>query len=144
MADPAGKIALRWARRLLIWPVEAALVLALFLTARLLPISLASAIMGGLFGLIGPFTPWQDRARRNLMLAMPDLSPADQRRIGAKFPVADMGANQDGAAVKPAKMLLPVEGDPAVANHSVNMGKFADHPPEIAPHAGQHAALVCR
>ena len=81
MADPAGKIALRWARRLLIWPVEAALVLALFLTARLLPISLASAIMGGLFGLIGPFTPWQDRARRNLMLAMPDLSPADQRRV---------------------------------------------------------------
>ena len=81
MADPIGKVALRWARRLLIWPLEAALVLAVFFTARLLPISLASALMGGLLGLIGPLTPWQTRARRNLALAMPELSPADQRRV---------------------------------------------------------------
>ena len=73
MADPIGKIALRWARRLLIWPLEAMLVLTLFMIARLLPIGLASAIMGGLFGLIGPLTPWQARARRNLNLAIPDL-----------------------------------------------------------------------
>ena len=77
MADPAGKIALRWARRL-IWPVEAALVPALFLTARLLPISLASAI-GWAVRRDRLYTV-EDRARRKRMLAMPDLSPADQRR----------------------------------------------------------------
>jgi len=81
MADPLGKLVMRWARRLLIWPLEAAMVLILFGIARLLPISLASALMGGLFSLIGPLTPWQARARRNLTLAMPELSAAEQRRV---------------------------------------------------------------
>ncbi|MGC6454468.1 MAG: lysophospholipid acyltransferase family protein [Candidatus Puniceispirillaceae bacterium] len=81
MADPLGRLALRWSRRLLIWPLEAVLVAVVFVTARLLPIGLASAIMGGLFGLLGPLTPWQARARRNLSLAMPELSSVQRRRV---------------------------------------------------------------
>ena len=81
MADPIGKIILRTLRRVFIWPMEAALVLFLFGLARLLPMPLASALFGGLFGLIGPFTPWHGRASRNLAFAMPDLGRAEQRRI---------------------------------------------------------------
>ena len=81
MADPIGKIILRTLRRVFIWPLEAALVLFLFGLARLLPMPLASALFGGLFGLIGPFTPWHARASRNLAFAIPDLGRAKQRRI---------------------------------------------------------------
>ena len=66
MADPLGKILLRGARRLFIWPLEAGLVLALYGIARLLPLPVASAVMGMLFALVGPLTPWHGRARRNL------------------------------------------------------------------------------
>ena len=81
MADPLGKILLRSARRLFIWPLEAGLVLALYGIARLLPIPVASAVMGMLFALVGPLTPWHGRARRNLNLAMPELDAAEQRRV---------------------------------------------------------------
>ena len=81
MADPIGKILLRGARQILIWPLEAGLVLSLYGLARLLPLAVASALMGGLFGLIGPLTPWQARARRNLALAMPELGTAEQSRV---------------------------------------------------------------
>ena len=80
MADPLGKILLRGARRLFIWPLEAGLVLALYGIARLLPLPVASAVMGMLFALVGPLTPWHGRARRNLNLAMPELDAAEQRR----------------------------------------------------------------
>ena len=81
MADPLGKILLRGARRLFIWPLEAELVLALYGIARLLPLPVASAVMGMLFSLVGPLTPWHGQARRNLNLAMPELDAAEQRRI---------------------------------------------------------------
>ena len=81
MADPLGKILLRGARRLFIWPLEAGLVLALYGIARLLPLPVASAVMGMLFALVGPLTPWHGRARRNLNLAMPELDAAEQRRV---------------------------------------------------------------
>ena len=51
MADPIRKIILRTLRRVFIWPLEASLVLLLFGLARLLPMPLASALFGGLFGL---------------------------------------------------------------------------------------------
>ena len=79
MADPLGKIIMRTARRVFIWPLEAGLGLLVFGIARLL-VSLASGIMGGLFGLVGPLTPWQGRARRNIQFAMPDVD-AEQHRI---------------------------------------------------------------
>lgn len=81
MADPIGKIILRTLRRVFIWPLEASLVLLLFGLALLLPMPLASALFGGLFGLVGPFTPWHGRAARNLSFAMPDLGRAEHRRI---------------------------------------------------------------
>ena len=81
MADPLGKIIMRTARRVFIWPLEAGLGLLVFGVARLLPVSLASGIMGSLFGLLGPLTPWQGRARRNIQFAMPDVAPAEQSRI---------------------------------------------------------------
>ena len=81
MADPLGKILLRAARQIFIWPLEAGIVLSLYGLARALPLPVASAIMGTLFGLVGPLTPWQARARRNLALAMPELSAAEQSRI---------------------------------------------------------------
>ena len=81
MADPIGKILLRAARQIFIWPLEALIVLSLYGLARALPLPVASAIMGMLFGLIGPLTPWQARARRNLALAMPELTTAEQSRI---------------------------------------------------------------
>lgn len=72
---------MRGLRRVFIWPIEAAVVLLLFGLARLLPLPVASALFGGLFGLVGPLTPWHGRAARNLGLAMPDLSSAEQGRI---------------------------------------------------------------
>ena len=81
MADPLGKSLLRAARQIFIWPLEAGIVLSLYGLARALPLPVASAIIGTLFGLVGPLTPWQARARRNLALAMPELSAAEQSRI---------------------------------------------------------------
>ena len=81
MADSLGKIVARTARRVFIWPLEAGLGLMVFGLARLLPVSLASSMMGGLFGILGPLTPWQGRARRNLQFAMPDVGSAEQARI---------------------------------------------------------------
>ena len=49
MTDPIGKILLRGARRMFVWPLEAGLVLALYAIARLLPLPVASAAMGTLF-----------------------------------------------------------------------------------------------
>ncbi len=67
-------------RRVFIWPVEAALVVLIFGVARLLPLPVASAGMGGLFAVIGPLTPWHGRAARNMRLAMPEMTDAARRR----------------------------------------------------------------
>lgn len=81
MADPIGKIILRSARQVFIWPLEAAIVLLIFSVARLLPVAAASAAMSAVIGVIGPITPWQKRARRNLHLAMPELDTAAQNHV---------------------------------------------------------------
>ncbi len=85
MADPVVKIIRRYARRIFIWPIEAGLVFLLFFTARLLPVTIASAGLGYFLGLIGPFTPWQARARRNLALALPHLNQQAQTAILKKM-----------------------------------------------------------
>ena len=64
-----------------------------------------------------------------------------ERGIGAKLPVADMRPDQEGAIFQTFEVRLALEGDPAEPDHPVNMRKLADHPPEIAPHAGQNTAL---
>ena len=75
-----GRALIRAVRRIFIWPLEAALVVLIFGAARLLPLPVASAGMGGLFAVIGPLTPWHGRAARNMQLAMPQMTPPDRRR----------------------------------------------------------------
>lgn len=81
MADPVSKIILRKIRQIFIWPIEALIGFGFYGIARLLPAPIASAVMGFLFRVIGPMTPWHDRARRNLKLAMPDHDRQAQNRI---------------------------------------------------------------
>ena len=80
MSEPV-RLFLRQIKRFVFWPLEAALALSLFGAARLLPPAASSGAMGAFFSAIGPLTPWQGRARRNLALAMPELDAATQRRI---------------------------------------------------------------
>ena len=75
------RLLLRQVRRCLFWPFEAVLALSLFGATRLLPPATSSALMGAIFEAIGPLTPWQGRARRNLAQAMPELDAAGQRRV---------------------------------------------------------------
>jgi KDO2-lipid IV(A) lauroyltransferase len=81
MADPLPKVILRQCRQIFIWPLEAALVYILYYSARLLPAPIASWLLGGFMRLLGPLTPWQGRARRNLRAAMPDIDPYEQSKI---------------------------------------------------------------
>ena len=81
MADPIGKFILRKLRQIFIWPIEAAIVFVMYFIARLLPVPVASLILGAFMRLLGPMTPWHKRARRNLIAAMPDLEKTDQDKI---------------------------------------------------------------
>ena len=56
MTEPV-RLFLRQIRRLVFWPLEAALALSLFGVTRLLPPAASSAAMGALFSAIGPLTP---------------------------------------------------------------------------------------
>ena len=76
-----GRALVRTIRKIFIWPLEATLVVLIFGAARLLPLPVASAAMGGLFAAIGPLTPWQGRAARNMKLAMPDMTDAERQRV---------------------------------------------------------------
>ena len=76
-----GRALVRTIRKIFIWPLEAGLVVLIFGAARLLPLPVASAAMGGLFAVIGPLTPWQGRAARNMKLAMPEMTDAERRRV---------------------------------------------------------------
>ena len=59
--------------------MEAGFVFLIFGVARLLPVAVASAVMGGLLAAIGPLTPWHGRAVRNMRLAMPEMTPSERR-----------------------------------------------------------------
>ena len=83
-----GRALVRTVRKVFIWPLEAGLVVLIFGAARLLPLPVASAAMGGLFAVIGRLTPWQGRAARNMKLAMPEMTDAERRRV-----LADMWRN---------------------------------------------------
>jgi KDO2-lipid IV(A) lauroyltransferase len=76
-----GRAIVRNFRKVFIWPLEAAIVVLIFGAARLLPLPVASAAMGGLFAAIGPLTPWQGRAARNMKLAMPEMTDAERRHV---------------------------------------------------------------
>jgi len=76
-----GRAIVRNFRKVFIWPLEAAIVVLIFGAARLLPLPVASAAMGGLFAAIGPLTPWQGRAARNMKLALPEMTDAERRHV---------------------------------------------------------------
>ena len=80
-----GRALVRTIRKIFIWPLEAGLVVLIFGAARLLPLPVASATMGGWFAVIGPLTPWQGRAARNMKLAMPEMTDAERRRVLASM-----------------------------------------------------------
>ena len=75
---PAKAGAIRPSHRIEAWAAAAA-----FAAFGALPIDLASAIGGALGRLIGPFLGISKQARRNLRLALPELSEADIDRIVA-------------------------------------------------------------
>jgi len=72
-------------RQFVLWPIEALFGYAIFGLARMLPVTIASGLMGWLFRMIAPLTPWQTRARHNLGHALPDLSVDQQADILAKM-----------------------------------------------------------
>jgi len=67
------------------YAMEGALVTALFLLCRLLPLPLASSLGGRLAAMIGPMLSLHARARRNLERALPDLSPVESKRALAEM-----------------------------------------------------------
>ena len=73
MSNIFAKIIGRYLRRIFIWPLEAGLVFLLFFGARLLPVQFASSFLGGFLFILGPFTPWHNRAKLNLTMAIPSL-----------------------------------------------------------------------
>ena len=61
-----------------IWPVEAVFLYLLIGLLKLMPRRLASAAMGGLFRLVGPYTRWHKRSRSHLQFALPHLTSEEQ------------------------------------------------------------------
>ena len=72
------------AKRLIVkhlrYAVEGAMVAALFVLFRIMPLPLASGLAGALAGTVGPLLPLHARARRNLHRAMPELPPVEVER----------------------------------------------------------------
>lgn len=66
-------------KRFIGYPLEAALVYALYGFFKLLPVDTASAVGGFIGRSIGPRLGANKKARRNLALALPDLSPEQQQ-----------------------------------------------------------------
>ena len=72
---------LRIARKIFIWPIEAVFLYSFTLIVWVLPPQICSALMGVIFGLIGPLLPIHRRAVFNIGFAMPELSKHQQRKI---------------------------------------------------------------
>lgn len=71
----------RLLRRFVIYPLEAAGAVVVYGVFAVLPVDAASRLGGWLGRGIGPLLPVHRRATRNIMRAMPELSPAEARRI---------------------------------------------------------------
>ncbi len=71
----------RLLRRFVIYPLEAVGAVVVYGVFAVLPVEFASRLGGWLGRGIGPLLPVHRRATRNLMRAMPELSPAAARRI---------------------------------------------------------------
>lgn len=71
----------RWIKRHFGYPLEAVAAAVVYGAFALLPAGAASAAGGWLGRTIGPLLPAHRRATRSLARAMPELSPADARRV---------------------------------------------------------------
>ncbi len=71
----------RLLRRFVIYPLEAAGAVVVYGVFAVFPVEFASRLGGWLGRGIGPLLPVHRRATRNIMRAMPELSPAEARRI---------------------------------------------------------------
>ena len=71
----------RWLRRGIGWPVEAVLFYPLAALVWVLPVAVASAVGGAVFGTLGPISPWNRRVMFNIGYAMPEKSIAEKRQI---------------------------------------------------------------
>jgi Kdo2-lipid IVA lauroyltransferase/acyltransferase len=80
MAKPRGPF-YRWMTRTIGHRVEGALVLSAAALFKALPLDAASALGGWIGRTIGPRLPGSRTADANLRRAMPELSPAERRRI---------------------------------------------------------------
>ena len=67
--------------RFILWPAEALLLAVMLGFIALLNMRGASFIFGHLFALIGPLTPWHQRAEQQLEWAMPTLSADERAKI---------------------------------------------------------------
>lgn len=65
----------------IVWRIEAAAFSALFVFLRLLGVERASAFGGGLLKALGPRTGTHRTVSRNLMIAFPDMDPAERERL---------------------------------------------------------------
>lgn len=62
-----------------IWPLEAVFLGFLIGLLAILPVHVASFLMGRLFVLLGPITPWHKRAEDQIELALPEHSQAERQ-----------------------------------------------------------------
>ena len=65
----------------IVWRIEAAAFSALFVFLRLLGVERASAFGGGLLKALGPRTGTHRTVRRNLMIAFPEMDPAEREQL---------------------------------------------------------------
>lgn len=72
-------------RKMLIWPLGAAIVYPLILLCGLLPVAVSSAMTGLLVATLAPLTPWHRRAELNIRLAMPEIAKAERKTILKKM-----------------------------------------------------------
>jgi len=63
----------------LIWPLEAVLLGLLIGLLTILPVRISSFLMGRLFAMLGPITPWHKRAKEQMKLALPEYSKTERR-----------------------------------------------------------------
>lgn len=66
------------------WRLEAAAFAGLFGFLRLLGVERASAFGGGLLRALGPLTGTHKTVRRNLLIAFPDMDPAERDRLAVE------------------------------------------------------------
>ncbi len=72
----------------IIWPLEALILFLVYFVISVIPFKISSLLMGCFFRIIGPLSPWHNRANKQLKLAMPNLNHFQRKKI-----LSDMWSN---------------------------------------------------